>query len=53
MLSQSCMTLGSLLRTGWAGPRASASMCLAWFVWQRGYAGKTEIDRIWWRHRNE
>jgi len=18
-----------------------------------GYAGKTEIDRIWWRHRNE
>jgi len=37
-------------REGWTGPRAkSGSLCLAWFVWHRGYAGRCKIDRIWWR----
>jgi hypothetical protein len=40
-------------RAGWTGPHASPSMVLAWFVWQRGYARKTEIDRIWWRRDAE
>jgi hypothetical protein len=33
-------------RAGWAGPKASSAMPFAWFVWERGYAGPTTIDRI-------
>ena len=33
-------------RHGWQGPRASSSIPFAWFVWQRDYNGKTELDRI-------
>jgi hypothetical protein len=40
-------------REGWAGKRTSASMELAWFVWERGYAGPTTIDRIWWRDEQD
>ena len=35
-------------RDGWAGNRASNSVAFAWYVWQRGYRGKPEIDRISW-----
>ena len=35
-------------RDGWAGNRASNSVAFAWYVWQRGYTGKPEIDRISW-----
>ena len=35
-------------RDGWAGNRASNSVEYAWYVWQRGYTGKPEIDRISW-----
>jgi len=33
-------------RDGWTGPRASSAIPFAWFVWQRGYAGKPTISRI-------
>jgi hypothetical protein len=33
-------------RDGWTGPRASSSMPFGWFVWQRGHAGSTVVDRI-------
>jgi hypothetical protein len=35
-------------RDGWQGPKASSAMPFAWFVWERGYAGPTAIDRISW-----
>ena len=35
-------------RDGWAGNRASNSVVFARFVWERGYSGKPEIDRISW-----
>jgi len=35
-------------RAGWQGRKASSSMPFAWFVWERGYAGPTTIDRIRW-----
>ena len=33
-------------RDGWAGNRVSNPTAFAWFVWERGYTGKSEIDRI-------
>jgi hypothetical protein len=38
-------------REGWAGPRASSQIALAWFVWERDHADKTIIDRISWDER--
>src|SRR5262249_40403838 len=35
-------------RDQWAGPKASSAMPFAWFVWDRGHAGPTTIDRISW-----
>jgi hypothetical protein len=35
-------------RDGWSGNRVSNPTAFAWFVWERGYTGKTEIDRISW-----
>ena len=35
-------------RDGWAGNRVSNPTAFAWFVWERGYTGKPEIDRISW-----
>jgi len=35
-------------RDGWAGNRTSNSVAFAWFVWECGYRGKPEIDRISW-----
>ena len=35
-------------RAGWTGRRASSAMPFAWFVWDRGHRGKTEVDRISW-----
>ncbi len=35
-------------RDGWAGNRVSNPTAFAWYVWQRGYRGKPEIDRISW-----
>ncbi|QHO76248.1 SAM-dependent methyltransferase [Bradyrhizobium sp. CCBAU 051011] len=36
-------------RDGWTGNRASNSVAFAWFVWERGFLGKPELDRISWR----
>jgi hypothetical protein len=35
-------------REGWTGKRASSAIAFAWYVWERGYAGPTLIDRISW-----
>jgi hypothetical protein len=35
-------------RASWTGPKANSGMAFAWFVWERGYAGPTIIDRISW-----
>jgi hypothetical protein len=35
-------------RHGWTGNRTTNSVAFAWFVWERGYNGKPEIDRISW-----
>jgi hypothetical protein len=35
-------------RDGWAGNRAANAVAFAWFVWQRDYFGKAELDRISW-----
>jgi DNA polymerase bacteriophage-type len=36
-------------RDGWTGPRASSAVAYAWFCWDRGHLGPTNIDRISWR----
>jgi hypothetical protein len=33
-------------RAGWDGPRATSSVCFAWFVFERGHHGKPSLDRI-------
>jgi hypothetical protein len=33
-------------RAGWNGPRASSSVCFAWFVFERDHRGKPTLDRI-------
>jgi hypothetical protein len=33
-------------RAGWDGPRASSSVCFAWFVFERDHRGKPTLDRI-------
>jgi hypothetical protein len=33
-------------RDGWDGPRASSSICFAWFHWRRGYRGSPILTRI-------
>jgi hypothetical protein len=33
-------------RHGWKGRKANSGMAFAWFIWERGYAGRTTIDRI-------
>ena len=33
-------------RAGYDGPRASSSMCFAWFAWRRNFAGPTTLSRI-------
>jgi hypothetical protein len=38
-------------RDGWEGRKANSGMAFAWFCWERGYAGPTTIDRIYWEHR--
>lgn len=35
-------------RDGWEGRKANSGMAFAWFVWERGYTGRTSIDRISW-----
>jgi hypothetical protein len=35
-------------RDGWAGNRAPNAVAFAWFVWERGYVGNAELDRISW-----
>jgi hypothetical protein len=35
-------------RDGWAGNRASNAVAFAWYVWERDYTGKAELDRISW-----
>jgi hypothetical protein len=33
-------------RAGWTGKRASSAIPFAWFVWQRGFTGRSTWDRI-------
>jgi hypothetical protein len=35
-------------RDSWQGRKANSGMAFAWFVWARGYTGRTTIDRISW-----
>lgn len=35
-------------RDGWEGRKANSGMSFAWFVWERGYTGRTTIDRVSW-----
>ena len=38
--------LSMMHRDGWTGNRVSNPTAFAWFVWERDYTGKPEIDRI-------
>jgi hypothetical protein len=40
-------------RDGWDGNRASNPTAFAWYVWERDYIGKPEIDRISWKRGAE
>ena len=40
--------LSMMHHDGWAGNRVSNPPAFAWCVWERGYVGKPEIDRISW-----
>ena len=40
--------LEDMHRSGWTGPKARPRQVLAWFVWERGHAGPTTVDRISW-----
>jgi hypothetical protein len=35
-------------RRNWDGPKGNSGMAFAWFVWARGYSGRTMIERISW-----
>jgi hypothetical protein len=35
-------------RDGWTGNRSTSTVAYAWFVWERGYSGNAEFDRILW-----
>lgn len=39
-------------RAGWEGRKANSGMAFAWYVWRRGHAKPTVIDRIRWEPRN-
>ena len=36
-------------RDGWKGPQSGNSMCFAWFVFDAGHNGPTELHRISWQ----
>ena len=35
-------------RAGWEGRKANSGMALAWFVWELGHCGPTELRRLSW-----
>jgi hypothetical protein len=35
-------------RDGWQGRKGNSGIAFAWFIWERGHAGPTTIDRISW-----
>lgn len=35
-------------RDGWTGPKVSNPTAFAWFVWDRGHKGPTELHRLTW-----
>ena len=35
-------------RAGWEGKKGNSAMAFAWFIWERGYQGLTELKRISW-----
>ena len=35
-------------RDSWQGRKANSGMAFCWMVWERGYTGRTTIDRISW-----
>ena len=36
-------------RDGWDGNRISNPTAFAWYIWERGYIGKPELHRTWWK----
>jgi hypothetical protein len=40
-------------REGWEGLKGNSGMAFAWFVWERGYAGPTLLDRISWEPEDQ
>lgn len=35
-------------RDGWKGRKSQSTKCYAWFVWQRGWSRRPEVQRISW-----
>jgi hypothetical protein len=35
-------------RDGWEGRKSNSGMAFAWFVWERGYTGAPQLQRISW-----
>jgi hypothetical protein len=35
-------------RQDWTGKKAGSGIAFGWFVWRRGYTGKTQLERISW-----
>lgn len=40
-------------RDGWEGRKSSSGMAFAWFIWERGYTGPTELRRVSWEDFSE
>jgi hypothetical protein len=40
--------LPTMHRAGWRGNRVSSAMAFAWFIWELGHKGPTELRRISW-----
>ncbi len=39
-------------RDGWEGRTANSGMAFAWFIWERGYSGPTELRRVSWEEHS-
>lgn len=36
-------------RSGFSGNKGGSAIAFAWFVWERGYSGRPELNRISWK----
>ena len=39
-------------RDGWEGRTANSGMAFAWFVWERGHCGPTQLRRVSWEEHS-